>query len=65
MGDYTKYDLLKGGESKFQSNLEELREQFTSKYCTKRGWEESKLTIEQLNEIHSQKEYTNPNIILG
>jgi hypothetical protein len=65
MEDYSNYELLKGGQSVEQKNVEKLREQFFNKYCSQMGWNKDNLTPEQLNEIKSQKEYINPNIILG
>jgi hypothetical protein len=65
MEDYNKYELLKGGQSVEQNNTEKLREQFVNKYCNKNGWDVNNLTPEQLNEIKSQREYQNPNMILG
>jgi len=66
MGDNKdKYELLKGGQSVEQKNTDKLREQFVNKYCSKFDWDVNNLTPEQLNEIKSQKEYKNPNMILG
>ena len=65
MEDYKDYELINGGQSKHQSDNEQLREKFINRYCVSRGWDVSNLTPEQLNEIRSQKEYTNPSIILG
>ena len=65
MENYDKYELLKGGQSVEQVNTEKLREQFVNRYCSKYGWKVNELTPEQLNEIRSQKEYQNPNMILG
>lgn len=42
-----------------------LREQVVEKYCKQQGWDKSKLTTEQIFEIHSSKEWKTPGLING
>lgn len=65
MEDYSKYDMIKGGESKETYDLNSIRENIINRYCLSRGWDVSNLTPEQLNEITSSKEYKNPGMLLG
>ena len=48
-----------------QKDLIELREKFVEKYVMLKGWDKSKLTVEQLNEIHQQDEYKRPGLLLS
>lgn len=63
--DLNEYDLIKGNGFNSEFDKEKIRETFISRYCKKRGWNESDLKEEQLNEIKKQKEYLNPGLILG
>jgi len=63
--DYSEYEMINGGQSKYQGDLNTLREEFISKYCKSKGWDVNGLTPEQNAEIQMQREYKNPNIILG
>ena len=65
MEDYSKYELIKGGESREQSNVNSLREQFVIKYCAQNGWDSNNLTNEQMNQIRMCREYNNPDILFG
>lgn len=51
------------GISQEETNL--LREKFISEYSTKKGWNKSSLSPDQMLEIIEQKEYKNPLMILG
>lgn len=46
-------------------NQNTLREKFVSEYATKKGWDISNLTNEQLTEIKAQKGYQCPGMICG
>jgi 5-bromo-4-chloroindolyl phosphate hydrolysis protein len=48
-----------------EKDLRELREKFVEKYVKEKGWEKSKLTMEQLNEIYQQDEYRRPGLLLS
>lgn len=56
------YKLIKDS---FISNndIEELREIFKNEYAKKRGWDVNNLTVEQLNEIKSDKSW-NQNFLI-
>ena len=46
-----------------ETDLNEIRETFKVKYAYKKGWNPSKLTVEQLNEIQNQVEWKNPMLL--
>mgnify|MGYP006928205974 CR=1 FL=1 len=42
-----------------------LREKFIVKYSKTKGWNHKELSTTQMLEIATQREYTNPGLILG
>jgi hypothetical protein len=48
-----------------EKDLFELKEAFVSKYAKLKGWDKTKLTTEQLNEIAQQPEYKTPGLLLS
>jgi hypothetical protein len=47
------------------SDLLYLREQFVDKYAKLKGWDKSKLSSDQLNEIYQQPDYKQPGLLLS
>ena len=45
--------------------LMDLRESFKIQYAKLKGWDEKKLTPEQLNEIYSDKRWKTPGLLLS
>ena len=48
-----------------EKDLRDLREKFVEKYVLLKGWDKTKLTMEQLNEIYQQDEYKKPGLLLS
>lgn len=60
---YSTQELVKDttAEKLFSVNeILSLRESFVTKYCTIKGWDRGNLTIEQVSEIRTKKEWINP-----
>lgn len=47
------------------NQLTEIQEKFITEYANKKGWNASKLSAKQLNEIKSQAGYKSNGLILG
>jgi len=48
-----------------EKELMDLRESFKVQYALLKGWDPKKLTPEQLNEIHSDKRWSTPGLLLS
>lgn len=48
-----------------EADMEELRENFVTRYAQFKGWDRNSLSTEQLNEIIHQPEYKKAGLILG
>lgn len=46
-------------------DMKMLRETFVEKYANEQGWDKTKLTTEQLNEIYQQNGYKRPGLLLS
>jgi hypothetical protein len=51
---------LIGKLSSGQADVFQKRASFSTEYCAKKGWDLSKLTVDQLMEIRSQDGWKNP-----
>ena len=60
----TKNEMLKE-TGLTEKDLRDLREKFVEKYVKEKGWDKSKLSLEQLNEIYQQDEYKKPGLLLS
>lgn len=48
-----------------ENELNDLRERFKQQYAVAKGWDPSNLSLEQLNEIHSDKRWQSPGLLLS
>lgn len=48
-----------------ESETVDLRERFKVQYAQSKGWDVNNLSIEQLNEIYSDKRWKNPGLLLS
>ena len=62
--DYSQYELDRASHYE-NKDVKSLRERFKITYCATKGWNPLDLTIDQVNEISSQKGYKNPDMILS
>jgi len=52
-------------KSPINQDIDRLRENFVSQFCAKMGWDVNSLTSEQFSIIKKNKQYINPNLVLG
>lgn len=63
---YSTAELVKNStvESRFSVNeILSLRENFVTLYCSHKGWDRTNLTVEQVAEIRTKKEWVNPGMM--
>lgn len=54
-------DIINDSPSGFtQEDLIKKREEYIEKYCEGRGWNKDSLSISQMHEISTNKQYINP-----
>lgn len=63
---YATAELIKHStiEKNFSVNeILSLREDFVTQYCNFKGWDRQNLTVEQVSEIRTKKQWINPGML--
>jgi len=60
-----QYEMIKQSGFKSEDNMNQMQQEFFTKYAKSKGWDITNLTNEQIREIKGQNGFRNPGLIKG